>query len=161
MTFIPSLAFTDFEWFSWSICNGFGMPAGNAYPSGHLTLSPIVGLACAPIVETRFLELPCLYSTFHLEYPLVLSRFCLVAIFGFKGACGVMDMANELLERLTETRARIQWWFVNPGSDNPEISIIRTKSAGTDFRSGTDRRFSNPENVIISGNIDREQTCPD
>ena len=26
-------------------------------PSGHLLLCPIVGLACAPIVETRFLEL--------------------------------------------------------------------------------------------------------
>ena len=25
-------------------------------------------------------NLPCLYSTFHLEYPLVLSRFCLVIV---------------------------------------------------------------------------------
>ena len=37
--------------------NGCGMPAGNSYPSGHLVPSPIVGLTCAPIVETRFLEL--------------------------------------------------------------------------------------------------------
>ena len=57
MTFIPSLTFTDYEWFPWSICNGCGMPAGNADPSGHLVPSPIVGFACAPIVETRFLEL--------------------------------------------------------------------------------------------------------
>ena len=57
MTFIPSFTFTDYEWFPWSICNGCGMPAGNAYPSGHLVPSPIVGLACVPIVETRFLEL--------------------------------------------------------------------------------------------------------
>ena len=28
------------EWFPWSICNGCGMPAGNAYPSGHLVPSP-------------------------------------------------------------------------------------------------------------------------
>ena len=54
-TFI--LTFTDYEWFPWSICNGCGIPAGNAYPSGHLVTSPIVGLACTPIVETRFLEL--------------------------------------------------------------------------------------------------------
>ena len=54
------------------------MPAGNAYPSGHLVPSPIVGLACAPIVETRFLELAMsLLDFFHLEYPLVLSQFCL------------------------------------------------------------------------------------
>ena len=80
MTFIPTLTFTDYEWFPWSICNGCGMPAGNAYPSGHLVPSPIVGLACAPIVEAKFLELAMsLHSTFHLEYPLVLSRFCLNA----------------------------------------------------------------------------------
>ena len=50
--------------------------AGNAYPSGHLVPSPFLELACAPIVETRFLELALFYSIFHLEYPLVLSRFC-------------------------------------------------------------------------------------
>ena len=43
----------------------------------------------------------------------------------------------------------VQWWFVNPGSDNPEISIIRTKSAGTDFCTWIDGRFSNPENLFI------------
>ena len=43
----------------------------------------------------------------------------------------------------------LQWWFVNPGSDNPEISLIRTKSAGTYFRFWTNRRFSNPENSLI------------
>ena len=48
---------TNYEWFPWSICNGCGMPAGNAYLSGHLVPSPFLGLACAPIVETRFLEL--------------------------------------------------------------------------------------------------------
>ena len=47
----------NYEWFPWSICNGCGMPAGNAYPSGHLVPFPFFGLACAPIVETRFLEL--------------------------------------------------------------------------------------------------------
>ena len=31
------------EWFPWSICNGCGMPAGNAYPSGHLVPSPHFG----------------------------------------------------------------------------------------------------------------------
>ena len=30
----------NYEWFPWSICNGCGMPAGNAYPSGHLVPSP-------------------------------------------------------------------------------------------------------------------------
>ena len=47
----------NYEWFPWSICNGCDIPAGNAYPSGHLVPSPILGLANAPIVETKFLEL--------------------------------------------------------------------------------------------------------
>ena len=47
----------NYEWFPWSIGNGCGMPAGNAYPSRHLVPSPISGLANAPIVETKFLEL--------------------------------------------------------------------------------------------------------
>ena len=140
MTLIPSLTFTDYEWFPWSICNGCGMPAGNAYHSGHLVPSPFLGgLACALTVETSFPDsspikwptkvdfyrierfswsicdrcampagstypsghlvrppfwdllmlqllrpnssnLPCLYSTFHLEHPLVLSRFCFVPL---------------------------------------------------------------------------------
>ena len=29
----------NYEWFSWSIGNGCGLPAGNAYSSGHLVLS--------------------------------------------------------------------------------------------------------------------------
>ena len=70
MTLIPSLTFTDHEWFPWSICNGCGMPAGNAYPSGHLVPSPIVGLACAPIVETRFLKLTMSLLDFSPRIPL-------------------------------------------------------------------------------------------
>ena len=56
------------------------MPAGNAYLTGKLVLSSFLGLACDPIVETRFPEIAMslllLYITFHLEYPIVLSRFC-------------------------------------------------------------------------------------
>ena len=33
------------------------MPAGNAFPSGHLVPSPFLELVCALIVETKFLEL--------------------------------------------------------------------------------------------------------
>ena len=70
MTLKPSLTFTDYEWFPWSICNGCGMPAGNAYPSGHLVPSPILGLANAPIVETKFLELAMSLLDFSPRIPL-------------------------------------------------------------------------------------------
>ena len=39
-------------------------------PSGHLVPSPIVGLACAPIVETRFLELAMSLLDFSPRIPL-------------------------------------------------------------------------------------------
>ena len=57
-------------WFPWSICNGCGMPAGNAYPSRHLVPSPILGLANAPIVETNFLELAMSLLDFSPRIPL-------------------------------------------------------------------------------------------
>ena len=70
MTLIPSLTFTDYEWFPWSICNGCGMPAGTLTPSGHLVPSPILGLANAPIVETKFLELAMSLLDFSPRIPL-------------------------------------------------------------------------------------------
>ena len=56
--------------FPWSICDGCGMPAGSAYPSGHLVLSPILGLANATIVETKFLELAMSLLDFSPRIPL-------------------------------------------------------------------------------------------
>ena len=64
-----------------SMCNGCGMPAGNAYPSGHLVPSPIVGLACAPIVENRFLELAMSLLDFSPRMPL--GTFSILIDFGF------------------------------------------------------------------------------
>ena len=72
------LDFPRIERFPWSICNGCGMPAGSAYPSGHLVPSPFWDLLMLQLLRPNSSNLPCLYSTFHLEYPLVLSRFCLL-----------------------------------------------------------------------------------
>ena len=46
------------------------MLAGNAYPSGHLVPSPILGLASAPIIETKFLELAMSLLDFSPRIPL-------------------------------------------------------------------------------------------
>ena len=46
------------------------MPAGNAYPSGHLVPSPILELANAPIAETKFLELALSLLDFSPRIPL-------------------------------------------------------------------------------------------
>ena len=40
-----------------AFANGYGMPAGNAYPSGHLFM--------LDLLRPDFSNLPCLYSTFH------------------------------------------------------------------------------------------------
>ena len=83
MTLIPSLTFTDYEWFPWSICNGCGMPAGNAYPSGHLVPSPILGLANAPIVKTKFLELAMSLLDFSPRIPLGTFSIFLLPYIGY------------------------------------------------------------------------------
>ena len=76
-----------YEWFPWSICNGCGMPAGNAYPSGHLVPSPIFGLANAPIVETKSLELAMSLLDFSPRIPLgtfsILPSTCILLREGF------------------------------------------------------------------------------
>ena len=46
------------------------MPAGSAYPSGHVVPSPILGLANVPIVETKFLELAMSLLDFSPRIPL-------------------------------------------------------------------------------------------
>ena len=71
----PSL---NYEWFPWSICNGCGMPAGNAYTSSPPP--PFWDLLLLQLLGSDSSNLPCLYSTFHLEYPLVLSRFCIIQV---------------------------------------------------------------------------------
>ena len=82
MTLIPSFTFTDYEWFPWSI-----FATGVACQQGTLTLPdtwfrpPLWDLLMLQLLRPDSSNLPCLYSTFHLEYPLVLSRFCSLVYF--------------------------------------------------------------------------------
>ena len=77
MTLMPSLTFTDYEWFPWSICNGCGMPAGKLTLPDTLFSHPLWDLFLLQLLRPDSSNLPCLYSTFRLEYPLVLPRFWL------------------------------------------------------------------------------------
>ena len=63
-----------------SICDECGMPTGSAYPAGHLVPPPFWDMLVFQLLRPNCWNLPCLYSTFHLEYPLVLPRFCFVCI---------------------------------------------------------------------------------
>ena len=59
---------------------------GVACQQGTLTLPdtwfrpPFWDLLMLQLLRPNSSNLPCLYSTFHLEYPLVLSRFCLALL---------------------------------------------------------------------------------
>ena len=67
------------------IMSGFhgAFAMGVASQQGTLTLPdtwfcpPFWDLLMLQLLRPNSSNLPCLYSTFHLEYPLVLSRFCL------------------------------------------------------------------------------------
>ena len=78
MTFISSLTFTDYEWFPWSICNGVWHASRERLPFRTPGSVPNCGTClCFQLLRPDSSNLPCLYSTFHLEYPLILCRFCL------------------------------------------------------------------------------------
>ena len=73
--------FTEFWVVSINICDGCGMPTGEAYSSGHLVPS-LLGFAYVLLIETNpFLNLSLFYRTMLFDYPSVLSRFCLITNF--------------------------------------------------------------------------------
>ena len=74
MTLIPSLTFTELWVVAMEYLQRMWLAVRECLPFRTPGSVPIFGLACALIIET---SLPCLYSTFHLEYPLVLSRCCI------------------------------------------------------------------------------------
>ena len=83
---------SDFPPISWPLYRAWPSPImsgfhgafamGVACQQGTFTLpdtwfrSPLWDLLVLQLLRPDFSNLPCLYSTFHLEYPLVLSRFC-------------------------------------------------------------------------------------
>ena len=79
---------SDFPPISWPLYRAWPSPnyewfaTGVACQQGTLTLPdtwfrpPVWDLLMLQLLRPNSSNLPCLYSTFHLEYPLVLSRFC-------------------------------------------------------------------------------------
>ena len=74
-----------------------GMPAGIAYPSGHLVPPPIVGLACAPIVETRFFELAMSLLDFSPRIPLGTFSILLVYNRNYFGIVLFLELCYYLI----------------------------------------------------------------
>ena len=68
----------NFEWFPLNIWYGCGMPTGDAYSSGHLVPSLWDLHMFYLLRPILFPNLSLFYWTMLLEYPSVLSRFCLL-----------------------------------------------------------------------------------
>ena len=78
----------NYEWFPWSICNGCGSQQGTLTLPDTWFRPPFWDLLMLQLLRPNSSNLPCLYSTFHLEYPLVLSRFCSLRL---SWVCIMMD----------------------------------------------------------------------
>ena len=66
----------NLEWFPWNICDGCGMPTGDAYSSGHVVPSLWDLHMFYLLRPILFPNLSLFYRNMLFEYPLVLSRFC-------------------------------------------------------------------------------------
>ena len=86
------------------IISGFhgAFATGVASQQGTLTLPdtwfrpPFWDLLMLQLLRPNFSNLPCLYSTFHLEYPLVLSRFCSLWRNHFSQICHIFPNIAQL-----------------------------------------------------------------
>ena len=78
MTFIPSLTFTELWVVSMEHLQRVWLASRERLPFRTPgSVPPFWDLLMLQLLRPNSSNLPCLYSTFHLEYPLVLSRFLL------------------------------------------------------------------------------------
>ena len=72
----------DLHWsmsgFHWAFATGVASQQGTLTLPDTWFRPPFWDLLMLQLLRPNSTYLPCLYSTFHLEYPLVLSRFCCV-----------------------------------------------------------------------------------
>ena len=99
------------EWFQWSICNECGMPAGHAYAFGTPGSVPFLGLACAPIVETRFLELTMYLLDFSPWIPLVTFSIVLCIFVLFFSTWRNPDFFNTHCRNVLLVLAHVPNWI--------------------------------------------------
>ena len=79
MTFIPSLTFTELWVVSMEHLQRVWLASSERLPFLTPGFVPLFGTCFFQFLRPDSSNLPCLYSTFRLEYTLVLSRFCFAA----------------------------------------------------------------------------------
>ena len=73
----PKLTFTELRGFHGAFATGVACQQGALTLPDTWFRPSFWDLLMLQLLRPNSANLPCLYSTFHLEYPLVLSRFCL------------------------------------------------------------------------------------
>ena len=73
----------NYEWFPWSISTGVACQQGTLTLPDTWFRPPFWVLLMLQLLRPNSSNLSCLYSTFNLEYPLVLSRFSFYHFFFF------------------------------------------------------------------------------
>ena len=73
---LPMLTFTELRGFHGAFATGVACQQGALTLPDTWFRPPFWDLLMLQLLRPNSSNLPCLYSTFHLEYPLVLSRFC-------------------------------------------------------------------------------------
>ena len=73
---LPKLTFTELRGFHRAFATGVACQQGALTLPDTWFRPPFWDLLMLQLLRPNSSNLPCLYSTFHLEYPLVLSRFC-------------------------------------------------------------------------------------
>ena len=74
---LPKLTFTELRGFHRAFATGVACQQGALTLPDTWFRPPFWDLLMLQLLRPNSSNLPCLYSTFHLEYPLVLYRFCL------------------------------------------------------------------------------------
>ena len=73
---VPNLTFTELRGFHGAFATGVASQQGALTLPDTWFRPPFWDLLMLQLLRPNSSNLPCLYSTFHLGYPLVLSRFC-------------------------------------------------------------------------------------
>ena len=109
------------------IMSGFhgAFATGVASQQGTLTLPdtwfrpPFWDLLMLQLLRPNSSNLPCLYSTFHLEYPLVLSRFCFYVNINMditQNKCRLNTILHKNLQKLHQNKGK--WLSVQKNVEN-------------------------------------------
>ena len=90
---VPNLTFTELRGFHGAFATGVASQQGALTLPDTWFRPPFWDLLMLQLLRPNSSNLPCLYSTFHLEYPLVLSRLCLL------NADMSCDMSSKMIGR--------------------------------------------------------------